>query len=125
MIDPQKYIDMAYKSPRGVRLVEAAKKRWPEWLRLFEDSFYSSRWKDVKHVGLTPWNELSSGGYVEDAATLIFETMVWGYGVDNWAHKPYKVQVEALKRLKRNGARFLEGAPPEFILLDKWLDSLV
>lgn len=125
MINPQKYIDIAYKSPRGIRLVEAARTNWRAWLRLFEDSFYSSRWKDVKHLGITPWGEPQDGGYVEDAATLIFETMVWGYGVDNWANKPQKVQVEALRKLNRQGARFVEGAPPEFILFDKWLDSLV
>ena len=124
MIDPQKYIDIAYKSPRGIRLLEAAKNHWSEWLRIFEDSYYSSRWKDVKRIGQTPWGELSDGGYVEDAATIIFETMVWGYGIDNWANKPSKVQVEALRRLRRTGARFVEGSPPEFILLDKWLDSL-
>lgn len=124
MIDPQKYIDIAYRSPRGVRLVAAAKTKWSEWLRLFEDSFYSGRWKNVKHVGLTPWGDTHDGGYVEDAATLIFETMVWGFGVDNWANKPYKVQVDALRRLNRQGAKFVEGAPPEFVLLDKWLDSL-
>ena len=124
MINPQKYIDIAYKSPRGVKLVEAAKKRWPEWLRLFEDSFYSSRWKDVKHLGSDPWGVKHNGGYVEDAATLIFETMVWGFGVDNWSHRPYKIQVEALRRLNRRGARSIEGTPPEFVLLDRWLESL-
>lgn len=124
MIDPQKYRDIAFKSPRGKVLLEQIKLRWKEWLRLLEGSYYVSRWKNTKQIGLTPWGESHNGDYVEDAATLIFETMVWGYGVEGWTSKDVKKMAEALKRLNREGSRFVEGAPPEFVLFDKWLKTL-
>ena len=124
MIDPQKYRDIAYKNPRGIILLKQIQLRWKEWLRILEGSYYVSRWKDTKRIGLTPWGVEHGGDYVEDAATLIFETMVWGYGIEGWTHKDIKRMAEALKRLNRAGSRFVEGAPPEFILFDKWLESL-
>ena len=124
MIDPQKYRDIAFKSPRGVLLLKQIQLRWKEWLRLLEGSYYVSRWKNTKQIGLTPWGELHNGDYVEDAATLIFETMVWGYGIEGWTHRDVKKMTKALEMLNREGSRFVEGAPPEFILFDKWLDSL-
>lgn len=124
MIDPQKYRDIAYKSPRGVILLKQVRARWSEWLRILEGSYYVSRWKNTKQIGLTPWGVEHHGDYVEDAATLIFETMVWGYGIEGWGPKDQKKIVQALKKLNREGSRFVEGAPPEFVLLDKWLESL-
>lgn len=124
MINPQKYKDMAFKSPRGILLLQQIQLRWKEWLRLLEGSYYVSRWKNTKQIGLTPWGEKHNGDYVEDAATLIFETMVWGYGIEGWGPKDQKKVVQALNRLNREGSRFVEGAPPEFILFDKWLETL-
>ena len=124
MIDPQKYRDIAYKSPRGVFLLKQVKLRWKEWLRILEQCYYVSRWKNTKQIGLTPWGDKHNGDFVEDAATLIFETMVWGYGVEGWTFKDTKKMAKALERLNREGSRFVEGAPPEFVLMDKWLESL-
>ena len=124
MIDAQKYKDMAYKSPNGVRLLKQVQARWKEWLRILESSYYVSRWKGTKRIGLTPWGVEHGGNYVEDAATLIFETMVWGFGVEGWTHKDIKKMARELEKLNREGSRFVEGAPPEFLLLDRWLNTL-
>lgn len=125
MIDTQKYRDIAFRSPRGVHLINLIHLKWRDWICTLEQSVYVKRWKGTKQVGVTPWGEPHNGDYVEDAATLIFETMVWGYGIEGWSHRDQRRIASTLNRLNREGSRFVEGTPPEFVVFDRWLDSLL
>lgn len=97
-IEEEKYIALAYSSPRGLALAELVEERWHEWVAKVEQAPWLRNWvrsplrgqvattprgalcdKVANDPDLAPWSSI---------ALAIYVNTVWGIGLDKWLKGP-------------------------------------
>lgn len=89
-----KYKELAYRSPRGVRLSELVEEKWLDWVQIVDEAPWLFNWKKSqlrkdKTPGCTPLGVQVEPGHQALIAQHLYSEAVWGYGMYGWL-KPGK-----------------------------------
>lgn len=142
----RKYIDLAFSSKPGKKLLQEVETHWAQWVEIVEQAPWYVYWRELRlHEGCTPAGKLvaSDGALV---AERIFAAVVWGFGANDWIHREASVIQREMLRLQGKAPstwNTVTGAtrlyiwdteyrdtygiflPYEVAALDRWLESLV
>lgn len=144
---PDKYVALAYGSPKGLKLQEMVENRWEQWLKIVEEASWLRNYHKVEDTKNSA-PETPAGVPISNTikyphhhiASIIYATAVWGYGVENWATKQYSIVRDTLRKIRGLGpvepvdntcswhAGVYKGCglviPVEFNDLDEWLEPI-
>ena len=84
-----KYKELAYRSPRGVRLSALVEDKWLAWVQIVDAAPWLSNWKksrllDSETPGATPLGARVEPGHQARIAQCLYSEAVWGYGMFGW-----------------------------------------
>lgn len=134
----EKYVNLAYMNPLGVRLSNAIEANWSEWLALVEEAPWLSTFKSSPRLRGQPRACTPQGAIVDGwprfkhhaIADALYVSAVWGFGVDR-KHETDVFWKKELTRLQNSTVPLagsidvlnrLEPLPIPFRDLDDWLE---
>lgn len=133
-----KYIFLAYMSPKGLRLANNVEAHWTEWLALVEGAPWLRTFKNSPRLRGKARARTPSGAIVDgwprfmhhEIADALYSSAVWGFGVD-LKHETDVFWRQELTRLQgswnplagsMNVLNKLEPLPIPYRELDDWLE---
>lgn len=84
-----KYKELAYRSPRGIRLSGLVEEKWLDWVQIVDEAPWLPNWKRSQlhksaTPGCTPFGVQVEPGHQALIAQCLYSEAVWGYGVFGW-----------------------------------------
>lgn len=139
-MNTDKYIALAFASPRGLKLRTRVERAWPQWLQQVENARWLRNFKGSPLLRKKSRARTPDGAFVPKwplykhhaVADAIYATAVWGFGVEGRSENdPYWEQqakdfsvVNSVGIYGLNKTRVDGHLPEMFRDLDRWLDTL-
>lgn len=84
-----KYKELAYRSPRGIRLSGLVEEKWLDWMQIVDEAPWLPNWKKSQLYksatpGTTPFGTQVEPGHQALIAQCLYSEAVWGYGIFGW-----------------------------------------
>ena len=84
-----KYKELAYRSPRGIRLSALVEDKWLDWVQIVDEAPWLTNWKrsrllDLETPGVTPLGVRVEPGHQALIAQCLYSEAIWGYGIFRW-----------------------------------------
>lgn len=84
-----KYKELAYRSPRGIRLSGLVEEKWLDWVQIVDEAPWLPNWKRSQLYksatpGCTPFGVQVEPGHQALIAQCLYSEAVWGYGIFGW-----------------------------------------